>query len=107
MLNRYFPAHRAACCTGIYYSSTPDSIAIALNRIVEELATNPAPDYPAMVKELGRYGNDPRALNLLGVVEYRQHHRYAAEKAFAKAAVMGDEQAITNLRIVEDNKNRE
>ena len=42
-----------------------------------------------------------------GVIEYRRHHRHAAERAFAKAARMGDEQALTNLEIIENNRNRE
>ena len=103
---RYFPAHRIACCTGIYYSNTPDSTAMALNEIIDELMNNPAPDYGKLLAELKAYKNDPRVLNLQGVIEYRRHHRHAAERAFAKAARMGDEQALTNLEILENNKNK-
>ena len=104
---RYFPAHRIACCTGIYYSNTPDSAAIMVNRIVNELINNPSPNYNALLNELKIYRNDPRALNLEGVIEYRRHHRHAAERAFAKAARMGDEQALTNLEIIEFYRNKE
>ena len=104
---RYFPAHRMACCTGIYYRNAPDSTAMALNRIVDELIYNPSPDYNRLLEELKLYKDDPRVLNVKGVIEYRRHHRHAAERAFAKAARMGDEQALTNLEIVENNKNRE
>ena len=100
----YFPAHRIACCTGIYYSKTPDSAACALNAIIDELINNPSPDYSKLLEELKPYKDDPRALNVQGVIEYRRHHRHAAEKAFAKAARMGDEQALTNLEIIENNK---
>lgn len=104
---RMFPAHRMACCTGIYYSKKTDSIAIKLNEIANELANNPAPDYARLIHELQHYKNDPRVLNMQGVMEYRRHHRHAAEQAFAKAAILGDSQALTNLQIVEANKNRE
>ena len=104
---RYFPAHRIACCTGIYYNNAPDTTAIALNRIIDELTNNSSPDYGRMLEELKPYGNDPRALNIRGVIEYRRHHRHAAERAFAKAARMGDEQALTNLEIIDSNRNNE
>ena len=101
--SHYFPAHRIACCTGIYYHNVPDSAAMALNSIVDELMNNPSPDYRRLLQRLKPYSNDPRALNLQGVIEYRCHHRHAAERAFAKAARMGDEQALTNLKIIERN----
>lgn len=104
---RYFPAHRMACCSGIYYRNAPDSTAIALNRIVDELIYNPSPDYDKLLSELKQYKNDPRVLNLQGIVEYRLHHRHAAEKAFKKAASMGNEQAMINLQIIEHNKSME
>ena len=104
---RYFPAHRIACCAGIYYSNTPDSAAIMVNRIVNELINNPSPNYNALLNELKIYRNDPRVLNLEGVIEYRRHHRHAAERAFAKAARMGNEQALTNLEIIEFYRNKE
>lgn len=103
---RYFPAHRMACCTGIYYRNDPDTTAMALNRIVDELIHNPSPDYDRLLTELKLYREDPRVLNLQGVIEYRRHHRHAAKKAFAKAARLGDEQALINLEIIENNKNR-
>ena len=103
---RYFPAHRMACCTGIYYNNMIDGTALVLNSIIDELTNNPTPDYAAMLKELEPYKNDPRAMNLRGVIEYRRHHRHAAEKAFAKAARMGDEQAMVNLMIVENEKSK-
>ena len=104
---RYFPAHRIACCAGIYYSNTPDSAAIMVNKIVNELINNPSPNYNALLNELKIYRNDPRVLNLEGVIEYRRHHRHAAERAFAKAARMGNEQALTNLEIIEFYRNKE
>ena len=107
LTEKMFPAHRIACCTGIYYQNNPDSTAMALNEIVDELANNPHPDYRKLINRLKHYGNDPRALNLQGVLEYRRHHRHAAEKAFTKAAEMGDEQAQTNLLIVEMNKRKD
>ena len=96
-----------ACCTGVYYSKLPDSTSVSLNRIVNELVNNPNPDYRRLIAELKQYNNDPRALNLQGVIDYRRHRRHAAEKAFAKAASMGDEQASVNLQIVESNKSME
>ena len=104
---RYFPAHRMACCSGIYYRNKPDSTAVALNRIVDELIYNPSPDYNKLLGELEQYKDDPRVLNLRGIVEYRLHHRHAAEKAFEKAAKMGNEQAMINLQIIEHNKDIE
>ena len=97
---------RMACCTGIYYSREPDSVTIALNRIVDELINNPSPDYNRLIAELKQYSNDPRVLNLQGVIDYRRHRRHAAERAFAKAAAMGDAQAAVNLQIVENNRNK-
>jgi Flp pilus assembly protein TadD len=58
------------------------------------------------MEELKQYRNDPRVLNLEGVIEYRRHRRHAAEQAFREAAQMGDEQAAVNLQIVENNKKR-
>lgn len=107
LISKAFPAHRMACCTGIYYQNRPDSVEIALNNIIDELTGNPDPDYRKLLGELRRYRNDPRALNLEGVIEYRRHHRHAAEKAFAKAAAMGDEQAAVNLKIAEANREKE
>ena len=104
---RFFPAHRIACCTGMYYRNGVDSTAMVLNEIVDELTENPSPDYEKMLKRLKPYKDDPRALNLQGVIEYRRHHRHAAEKAFAKAARMGDMQALTNLEIIEYNRSVE
>ena len=106
LLEKYFPAHRIACCTGIYYSNSPDSTAMALNEIIDQLANDPTPDYSKILEELKQYRNDPRVLNLEGVIEYRRHHRHAAEQAFREAAQLGDEQAAVNLQIVENNKNR-
>ena len=103
---RYFPAHRIACCTGIYYNNMSDGTALVLNSIIDELTNNPTPDYAAMLKELEPYKNDPRAMNLRGVIEFRRHHRHAAERAFAQAARMGDEQAAVNLMIVENEKSK-
>ena len=105
--SHYFPAHRIACCTGIYYQNVPDTTAIILNAIVDELMENPSPDYGRLLNELKPYRHDPRALNLQGIIEYRRHHRHAAERAFAKAARMGDEQALINLEIAEYNRNME
>ena len=99
-----FPQHRAVCCSGIFYQNKPDSAAMTINDIVDELIYNPQPDYSALIEQLKQYRNDPRVLNLVGVIEYKRHHRHAAEKAFTKAAAMGDEQAITNLMILEANK---
>ena len=107
LTEKMFPAHRMACCTGIYYHNDPDSTAIALNEIVDELANNPHPDYRKLISKLKHYRDDPRVLNLQGVLEYRRHHRHAAEKAFIKAAEMGDEQAQANLYILEANKRKE
>lgn len=104
---RFFPAHRMACCSGIYYRNNPDSSTMALNNIVDELIYNPSPDYNRLLDELKQYKNDPRVLNLQGIIEYRLHHRHAAEKAFTKAAEMGDEQAMINLQIVKHNKSIE
>ena len=106
LLERMFPAHRIACCTGIYYENKPDSVAHVINGIVDELMNNPHPDYRRLISELKKYDNDPRVLNLQGVLEYRRHHRHAAERAFSKAAEMGDEQALANLRIIENNRYR-
>lgn len=107
LLEKMFPAHRIACCTGIYYSNIPDSTTVALNEIVDELINNPTPDYSRLLDELKQYRNDPRVLNLQGVIEYRRHHRHAAERAFTRAAEMGDEQALVNLSIIENEKNRQ
>ena len=104
--NHRSPARRMACCTGIYYNNTPDSTALALNEIIDELINNPKPDYRKMIDELKNHKNDPRVLNLQGVIEYHRHHRHAAEKAFRKAAEMGDEQALVNLNIIENEKKR-
>lgn len=106
LLERMFPAHRIACCTGIYYNNKADSTAVALNEIVDELMNNPNPDYRKLIDELKQYRDDPRVLNLQGVIEYRRHHRHAAERAFTRAAEMGDEQALVNLEILESNRNR-
>lgn len=107
LTEKMFPNHRMACCTGIYYSRMTDSTTMTLNRIVDELINNPHPDYGRLVAELKQYKNDPRVLNLQGVIDYRRHHRHAAEQAFAKAAAMGDKQAAVNLQIVENNKSKE
>lgn len=104
--NTMFPHLRMACCTGIYYSQEPDSVTIALNKIVDELINNPTPDYGRLIAELKQYSNDPRVLNLQGVIDYRRHRRHAAERAFAQAASMGDPQAAVNLQIVENNRNK-
>lgn len=107
LTGKAFPAHRMACCTGIYYHNAPDSISIAINGIIDELINTPHPNYHKLIKELKMMGNDPRALNLQGVIEYNRHHRHAAKQAFAKAAAMGDEQAAINLNIMEHNKRKE
>ena len=104
--SHYFPAHRIACCTGIYYHNHPDSTAMVINKIVNELMNTPSPDYGRLLNELKDYRNDPRALNLQGVIEYRRHHRHAAERAFAQAAQMGDTQAAVNLLIIENEKSK-
>ncbi len=107
LTERIFPNHRMACCTGIYYSRMTDSTTMTLNSIVDELINNPHPDYGRLIAELKQYKEDPRAMNLQGVIDYRRHHRHAAEQAFAKAAALGDRQAAVNLQILENNKSKE
>ena len=92
--------HRGACCTRIYYHNLSDSSTQKLNEIVTELANNPKPDYNALLVKLKEYNNDPRALNLMGIIEHRLHHRWAAAEAFRKAVRLGDEQAATNIDIL-------
>ena len=91
---------RQACCARIYYQNKPDSVATELNKVVNELMTNETPDYDSLRNELSKYSDDARALNLLGVIDYREHRRNAAKRAFGTAALMGDEQAMTNLLII-------
>ena len=62
--------------------------------------TNESPDYDSLRNKLAMYADDARALNLMGVIDYREHRRNAAKKAFSTAALMGDEQAMTNLIII-------
>lgn len=92
--------YRGACCTRIYYHNLTDSSTHVLNDVVNELAGNPHPDYDALREKLAIYGNDPRALNIRGVIDHRQHRRAAAVEAFRQAAAMGDKQAETNLAIL-------
>ncbi len=92
--------HRGACCTRIYYHNLSDSSTQRLNHIVAQLSSNPQPDYPSLLAELKKFTDDPRALNLIGIIEHRLHHRSAAAKAFKKAALMGDEQAAANMDIL-------
>ncbi len=96
-----FAKHRGASVNAIYYSNLPDSAAMAINHIVNELINNPSPDYNALTRELKAYRNDPRAINLQGVIDYRRHRIHAAEQAFKRAAEMGDEQANRNLIILQ------
>ena len=92
--------YRSACCTRIYYHNLSDSSSHELNNIVAELANNPHPDYEALRNKLAAYTNDPRALNIKGVIDHRQHRRSAAAEAFRRAAEMGDEQAMRNMDIL-------
>jgi hypothetical protein len=62
--------------------------------------SNETPDYDSLRTELAKYSDDARALNLIGVIDYREHRRNAAKKAFSTAALMGDDQALTNLLII-------
>ena len=98
--NGTLDAQRQACCARIYYRNKPDSIAPELNKVVDELMTNESPDYDSLRNKLAMYADDARALNLMGVIDYREHRRNAAKKAFSTAALMGDEQAMTNLIII-------
>ncbi len=95
-----FAKQRGTSVNAIYYHNKADSAAIAINEIVNELMNSPAPDYRRMAQLLKEYKNDARAINLQGVIDYRRHRLHAAERAFEKAAEMGDEQAATNLLIV-------
>lgn len=95
---------RGACCTRIYYYNLPDSTAEGLNEIVTKLISEPNPDYDNLRERLKKYGNDPRAINIRGVIDYRQHRRHAAERSFIEAAMQGDEQAAINLEIMESLK---
>ena len=101
-----FAKQRGASINAIYYDTHPDSVATAINQVVNELINNPRPDYHALSQQLKAYRNDARALNLQGVIDYRRHRRHAAEKEFATAAAMGDEQAKTNLNIIMAEKER-
>lgn len=96
--------HRGATINAIYYSNNTDSAAIAINSIINELIDNPRPDYHNLTQRLKKFKDDARAINLQGVIDYRRHRRHAAEKAFERAAAMGDEQAALNLNIL---KNKE
>ena len=96
-----FAKQRGAAVNAIYYSNSPDSAAITINKVVDELINNPTPDYHALARQLKRYKNDARAINLQGVIDYRRHRRHAAEEAFRRAAGMGDKQAAANLMIVQ------
>ena len=77
-----------------------------MNEVIDELMENPSPNYGELLEKLKQYKDDPRVLNLQGIIEYRRHHRHAAERAFAKAARMGDQQALTNLEIMEYDRYR-
>lgn len=101
-----FAKQRAASVSAIYYHNSTDSAAVAINEIVNELINNPQPDYKKMAQLLRQYKNDARAMNLQGVIDYRRHRLHAAERAFEKAAEMGDEQAATNLMIVQKERER-
>lgn len=96
-----FGKHRGTSVNAIYYSNNDDSVAIAINNIVNELIDNPAPDYHKLSNILHEYRNDARAINLQGVIDYRRHRYHAAKKLFEKAANMGDEQAAINFMIVQ------
>ncbi len=96
-----FAKQRGTSVNAIYYHNRTDSAAVAINEVVNELINNPAPDYRKMAQILRQYKDDARALNLQGVIDYRRHRLHAAEQAFEKAAAMGDEQAATNLLIVQ------
>lgn len=96
-----FAKQRAASVNAIYYHNQSDSIAMAINHIVNELINNPAPDYRKMAQTLRQYKDDARAINLQGVIDYHRHRLHAAERSFEKAAEMGDEQAAINLLIVQ------
>lgn len=96
-----FAKQRGASVGAIYYHNQTDSIAMAINEIVNELMNNPNPDYKRMAQLLRQYKDDARAINLQGVIDYRRHRLHAAKRAFEKAAEMGDEQAATNLLIVQ------
>lgn len=96
-----FAKQRGASVSAIYYHNQADSAAVAINEIVNELINNPQPDYHKMAQLLRQYKDDARAINLQGVIDYRRHRLHAAERAFEKAADMGDEQAATNLLIVQ------
>lgn len=102
--NNALDTQRQACCARIYYRNKPDSISPELNKVVNELMTNETPDYDSLRTELSKYSNDARALNLMGIIDYREHRRAAAKKAFSTAALMGDEQAMTNLLIISKDK---
>lgn len=95
---------RGSCCTRIYYVNAPDSITNELNEIVQELIINPHPDYHRLSDELEAYREDPRALNLQGIIDYRRHRRHAAEESFTEAAKQGDEQAALNLEILKSDR---
>jgi hypothetical protein len=97
-------AQRQACCARIYYRNNPDTVSPELNRVVNELMTNETPDYDSLRTELSKYSDDARAINLMGIIDYREHRRGAAKKAFSTAALMGDEQAMTNLLIITRDK---
>ncbi len=99
-----FAKHRGAAINAIYYNNKTDSAALAINNIINEMIENPHPDYRRLSHILQHYKNDARAINLQGVIDYRRHRRHAAEKAFEKAAAMGDEQAALNLMILQNKE---
>ena len=99
-----FAKHRAAAINAIYYHNLPDSAAIVINEVTDELSSNPSPDYHKLLHKLRPYKEDARAINLRGVIDYRRHRLHAAEKFFTKAAEMGDEQAALNLIILNNEK---
>lgn len=94
------PNLRGACCTRIYYHNLSDSSTYELNNIVAELANNPNPDYEELRRKLSAYSDDPRALNIKGVIDHKQHRRSAAAEAFRRAAMLGDEQAAKNIDLL-------
>ena len=99
-----FAKHRGATINAIYYNNKADSAAITINSIVNELINNPAPNYHKLAHQLHHFKHDARAINLQGVIDYRRHRLHAAEKAFEKAAAMGDEQAAVNLMILQNEE---
>ena len=100
LLRSVFSDQRNSGYIRVYYTSVPDSNAIAINQAQKLIAQERFDEAIALLQPIQ---DDVRSLNTLATAYYRKDDKETAMALFEQAAEAGDKAAILNLKNIREN----